>query len=637
MIMKTIYVIVSIVGFSFTMWAQNAQIAEADKKYNKYSYVDAIEIYEKVAEKGYESPELFQKLGNAYYFNSNLLTAAKWYGKLFELNPEQEPEYYFRYAQALKASEEYEKSDAYMAKFYEKSPDSRAKLYAENKDYLKDIEVNSGKYTVAPTDINSEYSDFGPAFFGDKIVYSSSRKEGALYKKINPWTEQNYRDLYVVEKDNNYKLSNPINFSNVINTKYNESTPVFTKDGKTIYFTRNNFNSGRKGKADDKSTLIKIYKANLVDGVWTNVKELPFCSDDYSTAHPALSFDEKTLYFVSDMPGGFGSSDLYKVSIDANGNFGKPENLGKNINTESKETFPFLDDDNNLYFASDGYPGLGGLDIYKAKITASGYERPSNMGKPINSPLDDFCIIMDKEHKGYLSSNRVGSVGYDDIYSFTKCNYTVEGFITDLKTGEILTDATVEIFDENSKKVNETKSNALGKYSLAIECRESYTVRASKKDYESAEKMFVSENADNISKVNLALDRNVFLVETGTDLAKVFDISLIYFDLDKWNIRPDAAKDLEKIIAVMKQNPDMKVDIRSHTDSRQTHKYNQTLSDRRAKATMDFMIKNGIDKSRLTAKGYGETELVNECKDNVPCSEAQHQKNRRSEFIILKM
>lgn len=635
--MKTIYIILSIIGFSFSVWSQNAQIAEADKKYNKYSYVDAIEIYEKVAEKGYESPELFQKLGNAYYFNSNLLTAAKWYGKLFELNPEQEPEYYFRYAQALKASEEYEKSDAYMAKFYEKSPDSRAKLYAENKDYLKDIEIHSGKFTVTPTDINSEFSDFGTAFFGDKIVYSSSRKEGALYKKINPWTEQNYRDLYVVEKDNTYKLSSPVNFSNVINTKYNESTPVFSKDGKTIYFTRNNFNSGRKGKADDKSTLIKIYKANLIDGIWTNVKELPFCSDDYSTAHPALSFDEKTLYFVSDMPGGFGSSDLYKVSIDANGKFGKPENLGKTINTESKETFPFLDDDNNLYFASDGYPGLGGLDIYKAKITASGYEKPMNMGKPINSPLDDFCIIMDKEHKGYFSSNRIGSVGYDDIYSFTKCNYTVEGFITDLKTGEILIDATVEIFDENNKKVTETKSNALGKYSLAIECRENYTIRASKKDYESAEKMFATENANNLSIVNLALDRNVFLVETGTDLAKVFDISLIYFDLDKWNIRPDAAKDLEKIIAVMKQNPDMKVDIRSHTDSRQTHKYNETLSNRRAKATMDFMIKNGIDKSRLTAKGYGETELVNECKDNVPCSEAQHQKNRRSEFIILKM
>jgi outer membrane protein OmpA-like peptidoglycan-associated protein len=244
---------------------------------------------------------------------------------------------------------------------------------------------------------------------------------------------------------------------------------------------------------------------------------------------------------------------------------------------------------------------------------------------------------MDKEHKGYLSSNRIGSVGYDDIYSFTKCNYIVEGFITDVKTGEILIDATVEIFDENNKKVTETKSNAIGKYSLAIECRENYTIRASKKDYESAEKMFATENANNLSIVNLALDRNVFLVETGTDLAKVFDISLIYFDLDKWNIRPDAAKDLEKIIAVMKQNPDMKVDIRSHTDSRQTHKYNETLSNRRAKATMDFMIKNGIDKSRLTAKGYGETELVNECKDNVPCSEAQHQKNRRSEFIILKM
>ena len=635
--MKTLYTLVFVLSITIGAFAQGSKLNKADKKYDKYSYIDAIEIYEKVAEKGYKSAELFEKLGNAYYFNGELDKASKWYGELFALNQEVDSEYYFRYAQALKAEGNYEKSNQYMELFAQKTNDTRAKLFQENKDYLTDIDAVSGKYTMDKTDINSEFYDYGPTFFGKQIVFTSSRSEGNQYSKIHDWTKQNFTDLFVASIDNNGKLGSVENFSKTVNTKFNESSPVFTKDGKTMYFTRNNYNDGKKRKSDDKVIMEKIYKAELVNGEWTNVKELPFSNDNYKTAHPALSPDEKTMYFASDMPGSFGNSDLYKVSIDSNGNFGSPENLGPTINTEGRETFPFVDADNNLFFASDGHPGLGGLDIFEAKSANNSFEKPVNVGKPLNSPMDDFGYVTNKDGLGFFSSNRDGGTGFDDIYTFTVCTHTLSGLITDIDTKEILPNAKVILFDDKMNKISETTSSDKGAYSFKVECNKKYYVRASKEEYETTEKSFGPVTKTGESKLNIELKRNIFPVEVGTDLAKILDVSIIYFDLDKWNIRPDAAEDLEKIIAVMNQYPNMTIDIRSHTDSRQTHKYNELLSDRRAKSTLEFMVKNGINRNRLTAKGYGETQLVNNCSDDIPCSEAEHQKNRRSEFIVLKM
>ena len=635
--MKTLYTLVFVLSITVGAFGQGSKLNKADKKYDKYSYVDAIEIYEKVAEKGYKSVELFQKLGNAYYFNSELDKASKWYGELFALNQETDSEYYFRYAQALKAVGNYEKSNQYMELFAQKTNDSRAKLFQENKNYLTNIDAVSGKYTIDKTDVNSEFYDYGPTFFGKQIVFTSSRSEGNQYSKIHAWTKQNFTDLFVASIDNDGRLGSVENFSKTVNTKFNESSPIFTKDGKTMYFTRNNYNDGKKRKSDDKVIMEKIYKAELVNGEWTNVKELPFSSDNYKTAHPALSTDEKTLYFASDMPGSFGNSDLYKVSIDSNGNFGLPENIGTTINTEGRETFPFIDADNNLFFASDGHPGLGGLDIFEAKVNNNSFEKPVNIGKPLNSQLDDFGYVTNKDGLGFFSSNRDGGIGFDDIYTFRICTHTLSGLITDIDTKEILPNSKVILYDDKMNKISETIASEKGLYSFKIDCNKKYLVRVSKEEYETIEKSFEPISINEESKLDFELKRKIFPIEVGTDLAKVLNISIIYFDLDKWNIRKDAAEDLEKIIAVMNQYPSMTIDIRSHTDSRQSHKYNEQLSDRRAKSTLEFMVKNGINRSRLTAKGYGETQLVNNCSDDVPCSETEHQKNRRSEFIVIKM
>ncbi|MFD2907738.1 OmpA family protein [Flavobacterium ardleyense] len=635
--MKTKHIFIILIGMTFSAFGQSSKLKTADKKYERYSYIDAIEIYEKVAEKGYKSVDLYQKLGNSYYFSGDLDKAAKAYEELFALNQEVDSEYYFRYAQTLKSQEKYEKADQYMVMFNQKTTDSRGKLYAENKNYIKDINAVSGKYTVENTAINSEFYDYGPSFFGKKLVFTSSRSEGNTHAKIHDWTKQNFTDLFVTTIDNEGKLSGVENFSSEINTKFNESSPIFTKDGKTMYFTRNNYNNGKKRKSEDKLTILeKIYKADLVDGKWSNVTELPFCSDNYATAHPALSPDEKTMYFASDMPGTYGLSDLYKVSVAADGTFGTPENLGPAINTEGRETFPFVDEHNNLFFASNGHPGLGGLDIFEAKNVNNQFQNPENVGKPINSSKDDFGYIY-KDKLGFFSSNREGDAGFDDIYTFKICTHKLSGLITDIVTKTILPNSKVILFDENMKKVSETTSSDKGLYEFDINCEKEYYVRASKEEYETAEKSFAPVEVKGESTLNIELKRNIIPIEEGTDLAKALDISIIYFNLDKSNIRPDAAEELEKIIVVLKQYPTMVIDIRSHTDSRQTHKYNESLSDRRAKSTLEFMVKNGIDRKRLSAKGYGETQLINDCSDGVPCSEAEHQKNRRSEFIIIKM
>ena len=636
MIMKTLYTFL-LISFYFVSFGQKSQLKTADKKYEKYSYIDAIAIYEKVAKKGYKSTELFQKLGNSYYFNGELDKAAHWYKELFNLNEKVEPEYYFRYAQSLKALKEYENANKYLEIFAKTSNAPRADGFLNDTNYLKKIEANLGKYTLKTITINSEYSDFSPSFFNDQIVFASARKKGAIYGKVHSWTNQNFTDLYVATRNADGSFSSVENLSKDLNTKFNESSPVFTKDGKTMYFTRNNFNNGKKGKDGEKTMLLKIYTASLVDGKWANIIELPFNSDNYQVAHPALSADEKTLYFASDMPGGLGGSDLYKVSIQEDGTFGNPKNLGNIINTPARESFPFVGYDNTLYFASDGHLGLGGLDVFETKFSNGTYSKPLNLGKPINSAMDDFGFIVNDKNVGYLSSNREGGSGFDDIYSFTVCFQRIDGVISDFTTKEVLPNAKVELYDEQMKKLSEVLADDKGYYSFTADCNHKYTVRASKEEYESNEKMVITTIEAGKTKVDNALNRTVFPINEGTDLAKIFDISLIYFDLDKWNIRQDAAKDLQKIIEVMQQYPNMTIAIRSHTDSRQTHKYNELLSDRRAKSTLEFMVKNGIERNRLNAKGYGEIQLVNGCADGVTCSEEEHQKNRRSEFIIVKM
>jgi len=630
---------------SFSGYSQEHSVFSGDKKYEQYEYVDAIATYEKVAEKGYKDEQLFKRLGNAYYFNADFVKAAKWYEALFLMNKNQDPEYLYRYSQTLKSVGEYEKASKMLDQFSKATGnDLRAKLYEKHKNYLEEIKANSGRFNIVDAGVNSEYSDYGSSFLGDKLVFASARDTGGVSKNVFKWNNQSFTNLYASKIGSDDNLEAPKRFGNKINSKFHEATPVFTKDGKTMYFTRNNFLDGKRGKDSKSVTLLKMYKSTLVDGQWTNITELPFNSDYYSVAHPALSLDEKTLYFASDMPGTLGQSDLFKVTINTNGTYSTPENLGAKINTEGRETFPAISAENELYFASDGRPGLGGLDIYVTRLDQNqNIGEIQNIGAPANSPKDDFAFIIDSEtRKGFFTSNRDGGKGFDDIYKFTEtkkliCEQNLVGVIKDKETGEILTEVKVSLLDENFQILKESSTDDLGQYRFEVVCGKTYYVRVEKKNYETGEKGIAITNKSNISRLDFEFEKRIKPIGLGTDLAKTLNIPIIYFDLDKSSIRKDAAYELEKIIVVMNDFPKLKINIRSHTDSRQTAKYNNILSERRAKSTRDWLIKRGVDANRLTAKGYGESQLVNHCADGVKCSEAEHQENRRSEFVIVSM
>lgn len=651
--MMRITIIVALLLKSFLVDAQEVKIKRADKDFEKFAYVDAIKTYEKVAEKGYKSVELFQKLGNSYYFQGKLEEANKWYTELFAMNQEVEPELYFRYAQTLKAVGDYKKADQMMEKFYQKNgTDNRAKIAKSQKDYLAEIKRNSGRYRIKNAGINSEFSDYGTAFYKDELVFASARDTGGISSRKHSWTNQSYTNLYGAKVTDNGNFESPEKFSKSVSSKYHESTPVFTQDGNTMYFTRNNFLNGKKGKNADKTILLKIYKATKEGDKWINVTELPFNSNEYSVAHPALSADEKTLYFASDMPGTLGASDIFKVSINADGSYGTPVNLGDKINTEARETFPYVTDNNELYFASDGHPGLGGLDVFVTQLKEDGsIGSIKNVGEPVNSQMDDFAFLIDTKSKnGFVSSNRKeDNLGYDDIYKFTEilpipkdCEQFLTGVVVDEDSQEPIANAKVVLYDSTDNKLEELTSDAQGKYDFGIvECDTKLKIRAEKPAYNTNEiKVTIPiESGTTNSKISLELTQKP--LQPGDDLRKALGIDIIYFDLDKSNIRKDAAVELAKVLEVMKEYPNMHIDVRSHTDCRQTAKYNEALSDRRAKSTIAWLVKNGIDKNRLTGKGYGESQLVNDCgcepTNQSNCTEEQHQKNRRSEFIITKL
>jgi outer membrane protein OmpA-like peptidoglycan-associated protein len=384
--------------------------------------------------------------------------------------------------------------------------------------------------------------------------------------------------------------------------------------------------------------VLKLYRATLENDVWGNVTELSINSNVYNVANPALSEDNKTLYFASDMPGTLGQSDLFKATINADGSLGTPVNLGSAINTEGRESFPFVSADNKLYFATDGRPGLGGFDIFVSKIETDGsLKAVENVGAPINGPQDDFGLSIQSNGKGFFTSNRTGGIGSDDIYKVAEiqCKQKVEGVITDSETNQILANVKVTLFNEKFEPLKESKSDDKGNYSFDAECGKKYYVRTELADYVTKETAVIVNKTDGTTNVAIAIEKTGCKLVVGGDLAKCFGIKVIYFDLNKAVVTKEAAFELEKILDVLKQNPKIKIDVRSHTDSRQSAKYNQTLSDNRANATINWLVKNGVEASRLSGKGYGESQLVNKCADGVECTEEEHQANRRAEFIVV--
>lgn len=629
---------------SFCAQAQDGKVKRADKNFDDYAYMDAINSYEDLVKDGYSDEAIYKRLGNANYLNANYQKASEWYGKLFELEGLTiDPDYYYRYAQTLKSLGAYKQSNEWMEKFISLSNiDGRAAKYASNKDYLKTIKNNSGKYTVETVNFNSKHSDFAPMFYDEGLIFSSARDTGLTSRKIHEWNNESFLNIYkaTITDEKVFEVSK---LSKELNTKAHESSTTFTADGETMYFTRNNFSKGFS-RDDEGVSRLQVFMATLVDGKWQNTVPLPFNSKEYSVAHPTLNQEGTRLYFASDMPGSIGQSDIFYVTIDTKGNFGTPQNLGVDINTEGRETFPFLSKENILYFSSDGHPGLGGLDVFATDSEkADGTNTVINLGEPINTKEDDFSFIVDTDkNQGYFASNRSGGMGNDDIYSFKElkapsfvCTTDITGVVKNQEDGAILSNTDVQFLNDSGEELAKTVSDENGRFALTIDCTtEKLTAIAVKTDYKEGKTTFVAENDTNT--INLDLVPSKMMAGLGDDLVKNLEMPTIYFDFDKDVIRQDAQQEIKKVLKYMSEYPGMKLDIKSHTDSRGDDDYNYALSEKRAQSTKAFLITKGVDARRLSAKGYGKNELINSCDNGSSCSKAQHERNRRTEFIIVQ-
>ncbi|MDO6492213.1 MULTISPECIES: OmpA family protein [unclassified Cellulophaga] len=637
---KTIIGLFLLVIAQFSAVAQTKQLAEADRLFNTKAYALAIDAYTKAIEKGESSIDIYKKLGDAYYLNANYKDAANCYAKL--MSPDiknSDSEYLFKYAQTLRSNGNYDEADKIMLQFNKiKQQDLRASKFIEKLDYLENLKNIKQKYTLTNLESNSVESDFAPSFYKDSLVFSSARDTGFLVNNLHEWNNRPFLNLHTAKKDSlNYVYLG--NFAKELNTKTHESSSTFTKDGKTVYFTRNNSENGKFSPDKNGLSRLKIYKATLENGKWTNVTELPFNNDEYSVANPTLNYTEDKLYFASDMPGTLGASDIFVVAINSDGSFGEPQNLGATINTEGRETFPFISESETLYFASDGHPGLGGLDMFYINLQQENAE-VRNMGKGVNSRQDDFSLIINEsKNEGFLASNRPKGKGSDDIYRFIRESVTkvIKGKVIDKETNTIVVNAMVTIYDYENNNLVETVSDENGFFTTEVNLPEKkYRFTAKSDGYADAVKYIYSpKNNTKIEKVVLELENSKEATAVGSDLSNYLKLKSIYFDTNSSYLRVESYPDLDKVANYMLENPTVVIEVGSHTDSTESDTYNLWLSNRRAKSTVKYLVSKGVDQSRITGIGFGESQLLNKCKNGVKCSNEEHAVNRRSEFIII--
>ena len=623
--MKKIYILLILVLASSLISAQNKDTQIADKLFKKFEFISAAESYLKLVASNKADGYVYRQLGDCYYNIYNTKEAAKWYAKA--IAKKQDSELYFRYAQMLKAIGNYAESNKQMQKFAEMQPnDSRAKTFNENPNYVPVLLDQRKSFDVKSIDINSDKSDFGAFLMENTIYFTSARNSNS---KIYSWTKEPFLDIYKANLNEDGTISN-ILLLKEINSKYHDGSVSISQDGSTMYFTSDSFreNSFEKDKASKlKLGRNNIFSAKFVNGKWDEITSLPFNSKDYSTGNPSISKDGKTLYFSSNRPGSIGGVDIWKVAISESGSYGTPENLGKNVNTEGNESFPFITSDNVLYFSSDAKQGLGAMDVYKIDLTKN--SEAKNLGKPVNSEKDDFAFtINENKNIGFVASNRNGN---DDIFKLIPvCNYEVNAIVTNANSGAIIAEANVSILDDKNNIISTIKSNNKGEVSYTVDCEKTYTIQAIKDGFESNSFAVIASNKKGGSiKIDAVL---MPISEIITE--KEVKLKPIFFEYNNSNITQQGAFELDKLVQIMKNNEKLFIFVKSHTDNRGTDEFNLLLSDKRVKATIQYVISNGIDPNRISGKGFGETEPKVDCKEN--CTEEAHEQNRRSEFLIVK-
>ncbi len=631
--MKSLYIIFTLFVISHvSLQAQNNDTKRADKQFSRFEYVDAATNYLDLVLDGKGNPYIYKRLAECYYNVFNTIEAERWYSKA--IAGSDDPELIYKYSQMLKANGKFNQSNEWMSKFTALRPeDIRSVTFNKNPNYLPKILKKGKKFNVKNLDFNSVNSDFGGAVQDGKLYIVSARNNAG---KTYSWNEEPYLDILEVPITADGMFGDVYLLGSKINTKFHEGTVAFSPDGNTMYFSRESFYNKeyeRDSITNNKISVMNLFKATKIDGLWDNITALPFNSIKYNISGPSVSKDGKTLYFHSDMPGGYGSADIYKVEIKDNGNFGEPVNLGQLINTEAQERFPHTSADGTIYFSSDGHLGLGGLDVFFSKEIDGKMAPVRNIGIPVNSSADDFAFTINDSGEGFVSSNRMGGRGSDDIYAVKMlqpiCDVLIAINLTDAKTGEVLRGGFVELSDTYGNSLNSKSTDGNGNTSFIIECETDTKLHVSFEDYENRKVSIYGTRVEEVT-VNVALDPiENLIVEDKIVLDPIF------FDFDKSNITNKAAFELDKLVVLMTKYPNLVVRIFSHTDNRGSDSYNLALSERRAKTTVQYVISKGIEESRISGKGKGENEPLVTCESN--CTEEEHQSNRRSEFNIVRM
>ena len=622
---------------SVCVYAQQDVLTTANKNYTNMSYSQAIKLYNALIRGGYGSSELFENLGNSYYYQSNYALANDSYDSLFKRTEDVSKSTYYRYVNVLRSQNKQAAADLWLNKLKNKFPESFQRSL-NSSDILtltpNTLAVESIGFTNLG--INSMYSDYKASYLGDSsIVFTSSRDTRKFTSLKSPWTSESYSNLYQSNLSSDKDGFVVTKLKGSVNSSNNESSAIFSKDGKTMYFTRNNMLNGKVKTDSLNNVLLKIYQATFDGKRWGSVKELPFNSNDYSCAHPALSPNEDYLYFSSDMPGSIGESDLYRVSILEGDTFGAPENLGAQINTLGRDTFPFITSDNLLIFSSDYRNGLGGLDLYYLDLKDNDTSIYT-FSAPINSSFDDFGLIYKvSEGTGFMSSNRQETTtGSDDIYEFTGLRFpkleNVTLMVESDKETTLIGVTEVVVLDENKKVIGKTTLQADGSIRLAgFDVRNTYYIELKNENYQTYEQRISIAEARN--KISLIAKQPI---QKEIDLRDVLKLNNIYFGFDQWTITKEASLELAKVVTILNQYPEIRIDVIGHTDSRGSIKYNDKLSIKRAEATKEWLVAKGISADRMTVKGEGERATVNDCHKTKNCNKKQYALNRRTEFII---
>ena len=724
---------IGLIMISGIVCSQSTAEKRAQRNFRHFDFARAAENYKRASDKAPNDISLKEKLARTYVLMEDHVSAEAVYAQIVKVPASQAINKLY-YGMELRENGKYDEAAKAFNDYYQINPDDpRGRELSGGVDKIKSLAVDNKIYDISNLKSqNSAASEMGVAFFKDGSMYSSNRGKDASVIRQDVWSGKRFYDIYTAAASGDDLAPAAKLKGRQPNRKFHEGPSVVSADGKELFFTRSNYIRNKARKSKDNKVMLKIMHADWDDNAkkWTDIKEISLDNNEYSVGHPALSKDGRKLYFISDMPGGLGETDIYVSNRDLNNNFGPPINLGPGINTKGRELFPFIADDGTLYFSSDSRTGLGGLDVYSATYSNGTWGNAENLGAPINTNSDDFGFIIDtKNVNGYFVSNRAGGVGDDDIYKFKKTGITICGTVVDAQTNAVIPGAQVILSSTKGDSATQVATKTTGEkgdFCFPATPNRKYALDATQKGYEPGKLAVAGSRTNQVVKIPLnklgGIDLSVCVIQTGkgtlegatveltnkgtgakktcvitkdckckfdlepgtdyticaykqsdnekasydrpckdiTTRGKTAPASLnetlemtyleenmtiridnLYYDLNKWNIRPDAAVELDKVVALMQKFPNMEIELSSHTDCRASMKYNDELSAKRAKSCVDYLGTHGIDPKRMIAVGYGERRLVNgcACEGNVKsnCTDEQHQQNRRTEFKILKL